>query len=220
MNFNLKKTLKKSLRRITKSDFVINLISSAIYWYARLVGKTTSWEVRGIDNFYREWDDNRGIILVAWHGRALMLPYFWNRKKPLNALVSLHRDGRMIAGLLEKFGLGTIGGSSNENASGAAVKLMHSLKDDTAICIIPDGPGTPDAYGTLSSLLCAKNRKTYRLYFVQHRQLFPHNKILGPHDDSPPVFPRHLHRERSDVRSRRRRQQRIGNLPPPSGRAA
>ena len=44
MNFNLKKTLKKSLRRITKSDFVINLISSAIYWYARLVGKTTSWE--------------------------------------------------------------------------------------------------------------------------------------------------------------------------------
>lgn len=71
MNFNLKKTLKKSLRRITKSDFVINLISSAIYWYARLVGKTTSWEVRGIDNFYREWDDNRGIILVAWHGRPL-----------------------------------------------------------------------------------------------------------------------------------------------------
>lgn len=83
MNFNLKKTLKKSLRRITKSDFVINLISSAIYWYARLVGKTTSWEVRGIDNFYREWDDNRGIILVAWHGRALMLPYFWNRKNRL-----------------------------------------------------------------------------------------------------------------------------------------
>lgn len=72
-----------------------------------------------------------------------MLPYFWNRKKPLNALVSLHRDGRMIAGLLEKFGLGTIGGSSNENASGAAVKLMHSLKDDTAICIIPDRSRDP-----------------------------------------------------------------------------
>ena len=205
MNFNLKKTLKKSLRRITKSDFVINLISSAIYWYARLVGKTTSWEVRGIDNFYREWDDNRGIILVAWHGRALMLPYFWNRKKPLNALVSLHRDGRMIAGLLEKFGLGTIGGSSNENASRGKTDALAQRR----YCHLHysrRSPGTPDAYGTLSSLLCAKNRKTYRLYFVQHRQLFPHNKILGPHDDPPPVFPRHLHRERSDVRSRRRRQ--------------
>ena len=83
-----------------------------------------------------------------------MLPYFWNRKKPLNALVSLHRDGRMIAGLLEKFGLGTIGGSSN--ASGAAVKLMHSLKDDTAICIIPDGPRGPRMHMGRSPLYYAQ----------------------------------------------------------------
>ncbi|MFR8206289.1 MAG: DUF374 domain-containing protein [Alphaproteobacteria bacterium] len=92
----------------------------------------------------------------------------------------------MIAGLLEKFGLGTIGGSSNENASGAAVKLMHSLKDDTAICIIPDGPGAPGCIWDALLFIMRKNRKTYRLYFVQHRQLFPHNKILGPHDDPLP----------------------------------
>ena len=140
---SVKHFFKKIFQKITKSSAAVEVISSAIYLYARLVGKTTRWQRCGLDNFYKLWNDNQGLILVAWHGRALMLPYFWNKEKELNALVSLHRDGRMIAGLLQRFGLGTIGGSSNENASGAALELMRSLKHDTSICIIPDGPRGP-----------------------------------------------------------------------------
>lgn len=53
------------------------------------------------------------------------------------------RTGRLIAGFLEKCGLGTIGGSSNGNAVGSARDLLESLRNDTAICIIPDGPKGP-----------------------------------------------------------------------------
>ena len=74
----------------------------------------------------------------------MLYPYFWNKKRPLNALVSLHQDGRLIAGFLEKCGLGTIGGSSNGNAVGSARDLIESLQKDTAICIIPDGPKGPN----------------------------------------------------------------------------
>ena len=73
----------------------------------------------------------------------MLYPYFWNKERPLNALVSLHQDGRLIAGFLEKCGLGTIGGSSNGNAVGSARTLLESLRKDTAICIIPDGPKGP-----------------------------------------------------------------------------
>ena len=152
----ISKLIKRPLRKIIQSAFVMNLISEILYRYAGFVGKHTQWTLHGVDEYYRLWDKYHGNILIAWHGRALMLPYFWNGKKPLNAFVSLHRDGRIIAGLLEKFGLGTIGGSSNENAYGAAVELMSSLKNDTAVCIIPDGPRGPRMHLTKSCLYFAQ----------------------------------------------------------------
>ena len=91
----------------------------------------------------------------------MLYPYFWNKKRPLNALVSLHQDGRLIAGFLEKCGLGTIGGSSNSNAVGSARDLLESLRNDTAICIIPDGPKGPSHETEQKSrLLRPKKRQT------------------------------------------------------------
>lgn len=139
-----KKLIKKPLKKIGQSAPVMWLISTFIYAYAKFVGLTTKWKLDGVDRFYKLTDENDGVILLIWHGRALMLPYFWNpRSGSLYALVSLHRDGRMIAGLLERFGIRTIGGSSNENAVGGAVGLMHAIKQKATICIIPDGPRGP-----------------------------------------------------------------------------
>lgn len=137
------KTLKKMIKRLVKSPVITGLIGSLIYYYTRFIGRTTRWKIIGIDNFYEHWDKEGSLILIGWHGRAMMIPYFWNRKHPLNALVSLHQDGRLIAGFLEKCGLGTIGGSSSNNAVGSARDLIESLHKNVAICIIPDGPKGP-----------------------------------------------------------------------------
>ncbi len=139
-----KKYIKKPLRKLVQSAPAIWLISRLIYGYAKLVGRTTRWKLDGVDRFYRLSEQNDGVILLIWHGRALMLPYFWKPQSgSLYALVSLHHDGRMIAGLLERFGIKTIGGSSNENAVGGAVGLMHAVRQKASICIIPDGPRGP-----------------------------------------------------------------------------
>ena len=130
------KILKKTFKKLLRSKLITNMISSLIYYYALLIGKTTKWQTKGIKEFYTDWEKNKSIILIGWHGRAMLYPYFWNKKRPLNALVSLHQDGRLIAGFLEKCGLGTIGGSSNGNAVGSARDLIESLQKDTAICTI------------------------------------------------------------------------------------
>ena len=119
------------------------LISLVFYLYAKFVGLTTHWRTQGVEKFHQLARENDGVILVIWHGRALMLPFFKQKDLPLDALVSLHRDGRMIAGLLKRFGIGVIGGSSNENAKGGALDLMRTLQNKTSICIIPDGPRGP-----------------------------------------------------------------------------
>lgn len=152
-----KKLIKKPLKRLGQSTPVMWLISTFIYAYAKLVGHTTKWTLDGVERFYELTSQNDGVILLIWHGRALMLPYFWNpRSGSLYALVSLHRDGRMIAGLLERFGIKTIGGSSNENAVGGAVGLMHAIKKNASICIIPDGPRGPRMHMHCSPLYYAQ----------------------------------------------------------------
>ncbi len=152
----IKKRLKKILRKIVQSAFVMNAISFLLYHYTCFIGKHTKWSLTGIDDFYSVWEKEKSIILVIWHGRALMIPYFWNKQRPMNALVSPHRDGRMIAGLLTRFGFGTINGSSNENANGAALSLLHSLQKDEAVCIIPDGPRGPRMHFSKSPVYFAQ----------------------------------------------------------------
>ena len=138
-----KKYIKKPLQKIGNSGFVLQTISAILYLYAKFVGQTTRWHTEGVEEFHQLAKENNGVILVIWHGRAVMLPYFKQKDLPLSALVSPHRDGQMIAGLLKRFGIGIIDGSSNENATGGALDLMRAIKKDTSICIIPDGPRGP-----------------------------------------------------------------------------
>lgn len=151
----MKLNIKPYLKKFYQTDFVLNIISSLIYAYTQLVYKTTKWQIVNREKLITLWEKGETFILVGWHGRALMYSAFRDYRYPLNALVSLHKDGRIIAGVLEKYGLGTIGGSSNKNAKAAAMSLMSSLKDNTAICIIPDGPRGPRMHLTESPIYYA-----------------------------------------------------------------
>lgn len=153
---NLKNRLKNQLKKIFRSNWAVKLISTMIYGYTKLVYHTTTWKIVGREHPVTLWEEGKDFILIAWHGRALMLPAFRDYRYPLNALVSLHNDGRMIAGVLQKYGLGTIGGSSNNNAHGAALNLMSSLNDNTSICIIPDGPRGPRMHLSMSPVYYAQ----------------------------------------------------------------
>lgn len=144
MNINLKKNLKKALKNITKNKMVIFLLSCIIYLYVKLVGYTTKWEYRGLEALYDNWDKKQPMIMIGWHGRVLMLPFFWNTKRQnLHAIASEHQDGLLIAGVLKMFNVAVIGGSTNNNAKSAAIGLMRALKKGDSICILPDGPRGP-----------------------------------------------------------------------------
>lgn len=150
------KKLKDFFKDITKSPWFIDMLGNLMYYYSRWVGKTTRWSIFGLNQLYQVWHQEKAIILVIWHGRAMMIPHFWKKNRPLNALVSLHKDGRIIAKFLEKYGFGTIGGSSSNGANSAALALLHSLQNDTAVAIIPDGPRGPRMKMSISPLYFAR----------------------------------------------------------------
>ena len=84
------------------------------------------------------------------------MPYFWNKSSKLNALVSPHRDGRLIVQILAKFGIGHINGSSDRNSQAAAIELMRNLQEGNSMAIIPDGPRGPCMKLSMSPIFFAQ----------------------------------------------------------------
>lgn len=159
------KFIKHSLKKITKSKPFMALMSTIIHAYARLVWKTGRWKICGLETMIKIWKKDQSIILIGWHNRVPMMPMLMEHAQgPMKALVSLHNDGRMIAGFLENFNIGIISGSSNNNAKGAAVNIMHTLQENTSVTIIPDGPRGPRMKMSMSPVYFAA--KTGKPVFV------------------------------------------------------
>lgn len=135
--------LKDFLKAAGKKPFVLNLIGVLAYIYTWLVGKTGRFDVQGQKEFEELIAAHDGGIFVAWHGRALMLPYFWRNKRLMKALVSPHQDGRIIARLLKGYHILSIDGSSDRHALGAALEIVKELEAGTVVSLISDGPRGP-----------------------------------------------------------------------------
>ncbi|MBO6282208.1 MAG: lysophospholipid acyltransferase family protein [Alphaproteobacteria bacterium] len=145
------------LKNIIKTKSFSNFVGNLAYYYLKFVGLTTRWQaVINVKKTYETLEKDGSMIVVGWHGRTLEMPYFWNKTRTLNALVSPHRDGQYIVNILAKFGIGHISGSSNQNSTEAAFELMHNLQQGNSIAIIPDGPRGPSMQMTMSPIFYAQ----------------------------------------------------------------
>ncbi|MDK9693847.1 MAG: lysophospholipid acyltransferase family protein [Sulfurimonas sp.] len=85
-------------------------------------------------------------IFACWHGELLMLPYLYSRYRKIpnaKVLISSHFDGMLISKTIAYFGLGTIAGSTNRNATKVLIQGIKAIKDGCDVGITPDGPKGP-----------------------------------------------------------------------------
>lgn len=86
------------------------------------------------------------IIWAFWHNRILMLPIAYKRFCPMrkgSCLTSPSKDGAIIAGVMERFGVGHVRGSSSRRGSTALRELVTLLESGGDVAITPDGPRGP-----------------------------------------------------------------------------
>lgn len=141
---SLKNFLKPKIKKLLKQPFIIKIVSFFIFIYAQFVGMTTRWKIENAKEIIEIL--SKPAILIGWHARVVMLPYFWCKytyKKKLYALVSPHQDGQLITNFLKFYGIDTISGSTNQNANQSALEIMRLLKEGQNVCISPDGPIGP-----------------------------------------------------------------------------
>jgi lysophospholipid acyltransferase (LPLAT)-like uncharacterized protein len=103
---------------------------------------TCRFEVSGEENYLRLWDAGQPVVFVLWHGRLLAGTYR-QRGNGLVALISQHRDGEYIARVVQRWGYGTVRGSSTRGGSGAMRGLLRQVRDGRSVVLTPDGPQGP-----------------------------------------------------------------------------
>jgi lysophospholipid acyltransferase (LPLAT)-like uncharacterized protein len=104
--------------------------------------RTTRFEIEnGV--IHEEWlRPRRAAMYLLWHGRLLPCSYH-HRNHGLATLISLHRDGDYISGVVEKWGFQVLRGSSSRGGTKALRQMVRLLRGGTPIAVTPDGPRGP-----------------------------------------------------------------------------
>ena len=89
------------------------------------------------------WGSGKPFIIAFWHGRLFMMPHIWRKDAPVRLLISHHRDGELLARIVNHFGFDTIRGSTSQGGGGALREILRSLKSGKCIGFTPDGPRGP-----------------------------------------------------------------------------
>ncbi len=174
------------VKRFLNSEFVLQALYVIAAGYIRFVYKTSRWTVIGGDIPKQFWDEDRPFILSFWHGRMMLMPRIWNREKPINALVSMHRDGRLISGVFDQFNIKTVPGSTSRGGSSALRTLIRALKSGESIGITPDGPRGPRMRATDGIVTLARMTN---VPIIPATFSFRRRKVLGSWDRFIVAFP-------------------------------
>jgi lysophospholipid acyltransferase (LPLAT)-like uncharacterized protein len=115
------------------------------YRLTRLWVRTLRFELEDRGNIVRAGME-QPFIFAVWHNRLLLLPSVFRRflaPRHAAALISASGDGDLIAALVERFGYGTVRGSSSRKGASALLRLAEVFATGTHLVITPDGPRGP-----------------------------------------------------------------------------
>lgn len=135
-------------------------VSAAAGWlaakYLLMVKASSRFRIENGETVTDCIDSGRPFIICFWHGRMLSIPVADMCDAPVNALVSFHRDGLFLSGVLRRLGINTISGSSSRGGANALKGAIRALRRGEPVAITPDGPRGPRMRASPGAVLAAK----------------------------------------------------------------
>jgi lysophospholipid acyltransferase (LPLAT)-like uncharacterized protein len=135
--------MKKLFKRFFKSAFSRWLTCIVAAQYIRLVYYTSARQVEIAPMAEPYMRGDLPVIFAFWHGRMLMMTMVRPPKRKGHVFISTHRDGELVAGTMEHFGLSTVRGSTRRGGGSAALRAVKVLQAGDNLVMTPDGPRGP-----------------------------------------------------------------------------
>lgn len=120
-------------------------IAFAVTVLIRAVAATLRWRVHDRSEILKENPDHP-LVWVFWHNRVFVLPPLY--KKYLTArsgavLSSASKDGEIIAGVMSRWGIASVRGSTSRRGAAALLGLLDWIRSGYDVGVVPDGPRGP-----------------------------------------------------------------------------
>jgi len=103
---------------------------------------TTRLQRTGQEHYERFRREGRPVIFVFWHGHLLPLVHY-HRHERIVVLVSEHEDGEYVTRVIERYGFGTVRGSSTRGGMKGLKGLVRAARAGKDLALTPDGPRGP-----------------------------------------------------------------------------
>ncbi len=138
-------------RRLGRALAGSKAAAALISFYIWLVARSTRWTLTGREGWDALVAKPEGFVCTTWHGRLFLSPTYAPPDKRSVAMISTSRDGDLIAGIVGRWGVAAVRGSSHDHAKRKAkggaeayVAAASELSRNGAlVAITPDGPRGP-----------------------------------------------------------------------------
>ena len=131
------------IKRLLSSGVVRNTLTWIAAQYIKFVWVSGRWRIFGEEVPDGLLNDGQPFVVAFWHGRLIMMAFSWKRCDLVNMLISGHRDGQLVSGMMSHFGSKTVFGSSTRGGAAAFIQLARLLRSGEIVGITPDGPKGP-----------------------------------------------------------------------------
>jgi len=128
-----------------------NIFSRIFWWilaiagsvFLRLIYSTVRCREEGLENLSNARKLGPGrVVFVSWHARLLGSCYY-HRNQGVCVMISRHRDGEIIAGIVGRLGFIPARGSATRGAAAALKAMLGTLGSGRDLALTVDGPRGP-----------------------------------------------------------------------------
>jgi lysophospholipid acyltransferase (LPLAT)-like uncharacterized protein len=148
-----------------KDRLVIRFADLAFFALINVLAWTVRFEIYGWEHFESIENANKIPIYIFWHDRILLGTYFF-RNKQIVVLTSQSKDGEYIARFIQRFGYGTIRGSSTRGGARGLVEMIRAMRAGSPMAFSVDGPKGPRYVAKPGPVLLAKKTGNPMIPFV------------------------------------------------------
>lgn len=141
---------------------LIGFLGKRVFW---LLAKSSRMTVVGGEEFEALRQAKKPVILLIWHGRLFLAPYFF-RKRGMVAMVSPSEDGEIVVRVSSGWGYRFVRGSGSHAVVRAWVEMKRELEKGGEVAYVPDGPRGPSRKMKMGAIKLAQQTGAYLIPFT------------------------------------------------------